>query len=81
MVKKYTHCPAGEEIKKLSLDQMNGLTKISVLSFDPGRTVAVLLLHAVPSSSSSSFGRSSEGYFYLARFNYEGKFEDYSRLD
>ena len=73
----YSVSPDGKVIH-YPAEQIVGLTNIYVRFIDPGVTNAVFLLHAQQAGASA---HSSEHYYYMALFDYDGKLQNYTNLD
>ncbi len=71
------------DVAAFPVSRASGLTNAMIRSFDPGSTMAVMLLNAAPepAAGSGSFSQKGHREYYLARFKYSGEFDRLTRLD
>jgi hypothetical protein len=74
---------AAGKVAELPVSRVTGLSNAMIRSFDPGSTMAAMLLSAIPqpAAGSGSFGQKHHWDYYLARFKYNGEFNGYTALD
>jgi hypothetical protein len=70
--------PSDAKTADYPVERIVGLTKTVLDSYDPGVSAVTMILRARPAGQSG--GAASSGY-YLALYNYDGEFREYSKLD